>query len=261
MALSSYRDRHMNLDKGAAVRRAVVGAILLSLSTWAMAADVSMAFGEKIPPFCFPETNSGIELEVIGEALAYRGHVLKPHYFSFARVPLAFKSHQVDAVMTDLGEDLSRFGGHYGDPAVLYDNVFITLKERNLTIARPSDLDGLSVVSFQGAIKRYPAWLEPVRKAGRYFELNDQALQVRTLMAGRYDVVLSDRHIFHYFTLELMRSGFSTKLVEEHAFVTPNPQDYRPVFRDAQIRDDFNAGLRRLKESGRYQAIYDKYLK
>lgn len=243
------------------MRWALLGAMLLTLSTGAMAADVSMAFGERIPPFCFPDTNSGIELEVIGEALAYRGHVLKPHYFSFARVPMAFKSNQVDAVMTDLGEDLTHFGGHYGDPAVLYDNVFITLQERNLVITRPSDLDGLSVVSFQGASKRYPAWLDPVRKAGRYFELNDQALQVRTLMAGRYDVVLSDRHIFRYFTLELMRSGTATKLVEEHDFVTPNPQDYRPVFRDPQVRDDFNAGLRHLKETGRYQAIYDKYLK
>src|SRR5437899_1685929 len=96
-----------------------------SLANIAHGEEVSMAFGEKIPPFVFPESNSGIELEVMGAALAYRGHVLKPKYYSFARVPAAFKSGAVEATMTDLGENLRPYGGYYGDPAVLYDNVFI----------------------------------------------------------------------------------------------------------------------------------------
>ena len=70
-----------------------------SLSCAAWAAEVSMAFGERIPPFCFPETNSGIEVDVMREALAYRGHVLKPKYFPFTRVPVAFKAREVDAAM------------------------------------------------------------------------------------------------------------------------------------------------------------------
>ncbi len=225
------------------------------------AAEVSMAFGEKIPPFCFPETDSGIELEVIGAALAYRGHVLKPRYFSFARITVAFKGGEVDAAMTDLGEDMGGWGAHYGDPAVFYDNIFISLKERKLLIKKPADLRGLSVISFVGAAKRYPEWLDEVRKAGRYFEQNDQALQVLTLDRGRYDLVLSDRNIFRYFTLQLkLNRDFHPKAVSEHSFVELNPTDYRPLFRDSKIRDDFNAGLKHLKDSGRFEAIYQKYL-
>ncbi|WP_028102163.1 substrate-binding periplasmic protein [Pseudoduganella violaceinigra] len=235
--------------------------ILALLLRAASAADVSMAFGEKIPPFCFPETDSGIELEVMREALAFRGHVLKPRYYSFARIPVAFKSGEVDAAMTDLGEDMTSWGAFYGNPAVFYDNVFITLKERHLAINRPEDLQGLTVISFAGAAKRYPEWLDAVRKAGHYFEQNDQALQVLTLDRGRYDVVLSDRNIFKYFTLQLkLNKSFRPKPVTEHPFVRLNPMDYRPVFRDSTIRDDFNAGLKYLKESGRFQAIYSKYL-
>lgn len=240
----------------------LLAGIALAVGMSSAAADeVSMAFGEKIPPFCFPESNSGIELEVIGEALALRGHVLRPKYYSFARVPHAFKLRQVDAAMTDLGEDMAPYGGFYGDPAVVYDNVFITLAARNLKISRPGDLNGLTVVSFQGAVKRYPAWLQPLQRSGRYIELNDQALQVRTLNAGRYDVVLSDRHIFRYFSLQLKQQGISLRPVTEHRFVTLDPQNYRPVFRSERVRNDFNAGLRQLKDSGRFQAIYDKYLK
>lgn len=239
----------------------VLGLFSLLLLGPAGAADVSMAFGERIPPFCFPQTNSGIEVEVIGEALAWRGHKLKPQYFPFARVPKAFIDGSVDASMTDLGQDLAAAGGHYGEPAVLYDNVFISLKDRRLVIRKPEDLKGLTVIAFPGAVRRYPQWLDAVKAAGHYTEQNDQAVQVRTLMKGRYDLVLSDRSIFRYFALQFRREGGDLLPVEEHAFTTVNPQDYRPVFRSKQVRDDFNAGLEHLKKTGRYQAIYDRYLK
>ncbi|WP_249383901.1 ABC transporter substrate-binding protein [Chitinivorax sp. B] len=232
----------------------------LVMATRVYGVEVAMAFGEKIPPFCFPATNSGIELEVIGEALAYRGHVLKPRYFPLARVPIAFKSKRVDAAMTDLGINLTATGAYYGDPAVTYDNVLITLLHRQIIISKPEDLQGLRVISFQGAIKRYPAWLNAVKRAGNYFEHNDQAVQVRTLMRGHYDVVLSDRNIFKYFMLQLKHEEGDVLPIQEHSFTTIDPKDYRPVFRSREVRDDFNAGLKHLKETGRYQAIYDKYL-
>lgn len=178
----------------------LLAALMVFVATSTFADEVRMAFGEKIPPFCFPETNSGIEIEVIAEALAVGGgHRLKPVYYPFARVPVAFKAGEVDAAMTDLGEDMQPHGGHYGDPAVFYDNVFITLRSRGLQIRRPEDLKGLSVIAFQGADKRYPEWLGPVKQAGNYHEQNDQSLQVRMLNDGRHDVVLSDRSIFRYF--------------------------------------------------------------
>ncbi|MDM4766253.1 ABC transporter substrate-binding protein [Pelomonas sp. SE-A7] len=243
------------------LRRFWTGLLASLLMPVAAAAEVSMAFGERIPPYCFPQTNSGIELEVIGEALAWRGHKLKPVYFPFARIPIAFKDGTVEAAMTDLGEDMAPFGGHYGDPAVLYDNVFISLKSSKLVIRRPEDLKGLSVISFVGGARRYPQWLDAVKAAGHYTEQNDQAVQVRTLMRGRYDLVLSDRGIFKYFALQFRREGGELLPVEEHAFTKVNPMDYRPVFRSKQVRDDFNAGLEHLKKTGRYQAIYDRYLK
>jgi len=236
-------------------------ALCLFLATPLQAAVVHVAFGEKIPPFCFPETDSGIELDVMREALSFRGHTMVPHYYPFARIPVSFKAGTVDAAMTDLGEDMSGVGGHYGDPAVLYDNVFFTLSERKLSIRKPEDLNGLTVLSFPGGLKRYPQWLDAVKKAGHYYEQNDQALQVLTLDRGHYDVILSDRNIFRYFTLQLKRErSFKRKRVTIHAFVKVDPMNYRPVFHDKQIRDDFNAGLKHMKDNGRIDAIFQQYL-
>ena len=228
--------------------RSLLLILALAWTGAALADDVVMAFGEKIPPYCFPESDSGIELDVIGEALAYRGHRLVPRYFPLARVPLAFRQGEVQAAMTDLGQDLSTQGAHYGEPAVLYRNVLISLQ-------------GLSIVAFQGAAKRYPEWLAASEAAGLYFEQNNQELQVLGLNKGRYDVVLSDQRIYQYFEQLLERTSlFKAKAVTFHPFVEEDPQNYRPLFRSQQIRDDFNAGLRHLKASGRYQAIYDSYL-
>lgn len=236
-------------------------AALLAMSVpSSYAKDVSMAFGEKIPPYCLPETNSGIELDIIREALAFRGHVLKPKYLPFARIPFEFEMGHVDAAMTDTGKDLSTKGGNYADPAVIYDNVLISLKQRNLHIKQPADLNGLSVLSFVGAANRYPDWLAPVKKDGRYFELNDQSRQVLMLNRGRADLVLSDRYIFRYFSRRLQQTEkFIPAAIDEHRFVKLNPMNYRPIFRDEAIRDDFNAGLAQLKKNGRFNEIYKKY--
>ncbi len=42
---------------------------------------------------------------------------------------------------------------------------------------------------------------------------------------------------------------------------TVRRDDYRPLFRDARVRDDFNAGLRHLKATGRFRQIYERYLR
>lgn len=240
--------------------RAILLMLLGSASLTVNAQQVLMAFGEKIPPFCFPESDSGIELEVIGEALAYKGHKLIPRYYPLARVPLEFKMAHVDAAMTDLGAGAQ--GGYFGNPAVLYDNVFVTLSRRALKISKPEDLNGLVVVAFPGALKRYPKWLTAVDQAHNYFEQSNQELQVAGLNKGRFDVVLSDKNIFRYFELQLARNSlFKAKAVDLQSFVEVDPNDYRPVFRSKKVRDDFNLGLAHLKASGRYQAIYDSYLK
>jgi polar amino acid transport system substrate-binding protein len=225
------------------------------------AVELEMAFSHDIPPYIFQQHNNGIEIDIISAALAYKGHSVKPVYFPLGRIPVAFKSRLVDAVMGDIGVDLTEVAGHYANPAVIYDNVFLTLKNKHIKIETPKDLDNLTIISFQGAEKRYPAWLSTANQERRFKGISDQLAQVKLLNHNRYDVVLSDRYIFRYFTKQLQQQGVINQLaITEHAFVQVNPRDYRPVFRDPKIRDDFNLGLQNLKDTGQIQAIYAKYL-
>lgn len=232
------------------------------LTSFTNAKEVYMAFSQEIPPYIFQKLNKGIQIDVISAALAHKGHTLKPLYFPLGRVPIAFKGELVDAVMGDMGVDLKSSGGFYADPAVIYNNVFYTLKSKNLSINKPSDLDELRVVSFQGAENWYPKWLNKVQDEKRLYGISDQLTQVKLLHYERYDVVLSDRYIFKYFVKEMMlMSGLEIHEVDEHKFAEMDPEHFRPVFRDKEIRDDFNLGLAKIKENGQFQSIYDKYIK
>ncbi|WP_235839777.1 hypothetical protein [Cognaticolwellia mytili] len=100
-----------------------------------------MAFSQEIPPYIFQKNDRGIEIDIISAALAYKGHTLKPLYFPLGRIPIAFTNKLVDAAMGDMGVNLETNGGFYADPAVIYNNVFITMKSRKIIIEKPSDLD------------------------------------------------------------------------------------------------------------------------
>lgn len=237
--------------------------LFLIFISGALKADVvRVAFGEKLPPFIIPELNSGIQVEIVREALLVRGHVLKGVYLPMGRIPISFKDRKVDVAMLDVGEDMSIFGSHYGEPPILYDNVFITLKKNNLAIKKPEDLKNLRIMSFIGAQKRYPEWLGNLKINENYVEKNDQSVQPLLLDIGRYDAVLSDRYIFKYYSVQSKKNPrYKNFPVVEHSFTTADPGHYRPVFHDKKIRDDFNFGLKKIRKSGRVRAIYNSYLK
>lgn len=224
---------------------------------------VSVGFGESLPPYCLPGSESGIEVDIFREALAFKGHLLHPQFLPMKRISVEFIKGNLDGAMIDSGVDLAAAaGGHYAEPAVIYDNVFITLSEQHIKIRIPEDLRGLSVLSFPGGLERYPEWLSSVALAGNYRELNDQYLQVEALQNNRFDVVLSDKYIFAYF-MERMQHAQQHPLhaIDEHHVITANALDYRAIFRSEAIARDFEAGLAHLKETGRYQEIFAAYLK
>lgn len=221
-----------------------------------------MAFGDNLPPYILVRSSSGIEVDIVREALAYRGHVLQPMYLPMGRIPVTFTSGKADAIMMDVGQDMQPAGGQYGDAPVVYDNVLFTLARRNLSLKQPADLRKLWVMSFVGAARRYPGWLGPLEHKRYYVEDNNQAVQPLLLALGRYDVVVCDRTIFTYYSRQQQKAdpAFRMPAVDAHVLPAADARAYRPVFRSAAVRDDFNAGLAYLRKTGRYRAIYQRYL-
>jgi hypothetical protein len=79
----------------------------------------------------------------------------------------------------------------------------------------------------------------------------NQAEQVRRFWEGNGSVIVIDRSIFDYFSEEQKHSRDE---VEYHALF-PKITTFKVAFEDAAIRDDFNARLKLLRESGEYRRI------
>lgn len=253
----------MVISKLSLLRLAGIHILLLSVFACAAEAEtVAMAFAENIAPYSFANPDRGIEIDIIAESLAYRGHRLKPHFYPLARVPRAFFNEEIDAATTDLGENLTLQGAYYGDSAVVFHNALISLKDRGYVIESYADTEGLSIISFQGAAKRYPRLAQVIKKTNIFSETAQQQNQVKMLLSGRVDLVLSDVAIFQYYAKILENSDQAlSRDFKVHYIFNENSMNYRPIFKDSKIRDDFNEGLKILKANGRYEAIYGHYLK
>lgn len=224
-----------------------------------LAEDVRMTFGISLPPFVLADQDAGIEVDIAREALAFSGHTLVPVYVPPRRIAHELLNGYVDAAAKDQGIPIEDDGYHYADKAFFLHAAFFVLEDSEIDIQTPSDLDGLQVLAFQNASNHWPEWLQPVVQDGRYAEVVDQELQVKMLQRGRVDVIIADRAIFGYHFKQVREASDvplkSAKLIE---FIEKS-EGYAPIFRSAEIRDDFNAGLRHLIDTGRYDEILAAY--
>lgn len=223
---------------------------LLVCSVQAKDEQVVMLFGRYLAPYVIEKDNSGVELQIIREALASEGYELKPVYAEFGRMSEVFSKTIIDGVHSSAGRELIK-DGFFAEVSVEYHDVFFTLAERNIVIHSPEDLRSYSLLAFQDADKHYPEWLA---KDYSYTETGEQLDQVKLLQLGLVDVVLSDQHIFSYYSkIYQQHSGKSLKPMRLHNFT--GPYQYRPVFKSQEIALALNRGLKKLKSSGRYQAL------
>lgn len=98
-----------------------------------------------------------------------------------------------------------------------------------------------------------------MKDGANYSETADQSLQVKMLHRGRTDVIIADQTIIGYLTKKLVAdTGMEVKPTRIKKFA--QPWGYKPLFGSEELRDQFNDGLKQIIESGKHQAIIDKYI-
>jgi len=93
-----------------------------------------------------------------------------------------------------------------------------------------------------------------------YTELASQRTQNLMFWHGRAQVIIVDKTIFLWYRKELASQVDTSAEVEFHN-IFPRHTHFQVAFKDRQVRDDFNDGLRQLRKSGRYQQLVDAYIK
>lgn len=222
----------------------------------ASAQQLLIATSSSIPPFVIAE-DRGIVIEIMREALAPAGYTP-----SFLFAPNRRVSHELEQGSVDGVYNLalnSIEGVHYSAPVIEYQNVAVTLTSAAIRLDSLQQLRGLRVAAFQNA----PGFLGKefgalVKSHTAYQEVANQRSQLSLLFKGDVDVIILERRIFEYFLEQRRLAGADTQPVTFHTLFPPAAR--YAAFREQHIREKFNDGLARLKESGRYQEIIHRYL-
>jgi polar amino acid transport system substrate-binding protein len=242
-----------------------IGASVL-VAPIAQAKEVKVLFSFAIPPYVMKDAGgteaSGFEYEIVKAALAAKGHTIKPVFIAMGAIPKMLKEQQADGAQRGSPDLKEADGFFYADePAVTYQDVAITLKKNNLAVNSAADLKGKSVSTFQGASNFLgPDFAAAVKGNPNYTETSDEKRRVMQLYANGVQVYVGDINVYKYYKASASGVDTGQEVAVHKIFAPSNQQFNNPVFRDKQIRDDFNAGLKQIKGNGQYKQIIKKYL-
>jgi polar amino acid transport system substrate-binding protein len=239
-------------------RLALATALFAWAATPATAREVTVAVGLFLPPYVIADEWRGLEFDIVKRSLELAGHSIKPHATYLARVAKELDQGIVDAAMPTQPQQGAR--AFYSDWHVQYRNFAITLKSKDIRIGDVKDLAGHSIVAFQEAVNYLGPEFQTMAKANpNYREEARQVVQPVLLFLGRTEVVVADRMIFNWFASspEVRDKADVRQAVTYHGIFPPTR--YHVAFRDPSLRDDFNRGLKDLRDSGEYDRIVASY--
>lgn len=238
----------------------------LAMTAPVQAKEVKFLFSFALAPYVINDGGgkeaSGFELETIKAALALKGHTVKPVFMAMGAIPKMLRELQADGAQRGSPELKEADGFYYADePTVVYTDAAMTLKKNGLAIASVADLKGKSIVTFQGASNFLgPDYAAVVKGNDKYSEIADEKRKILQLYAGGAQVYIGDINVFKFYKAGISGADMTQEVVF-HKIFTPSAQLHNnAVFRDKQLRDDFNAGLKQLKASGEYKKIFKKYV-
>ncbi len=167
------------------------------------------------------------------------------------------KNGRIDAAANIFGSDVK---GYMSEPLFRFTDVAVTLKSRNFTIRQISDLKGKSLVTYEGAKNLWgPEFRKMAETCSVYTEVPEPITQAKMIAKGRYEVSVGDIYIFLHSLRVWSDKKYKPEQFDFHPII---PDIYTQMgFRDKKVCDDFNRALREIKKSGKYGALYEKYLR
>jgi len=217
--------------------------------------EVEVLVGMDKPPYVNSANDSGFEVDLVRAILSDMGHSAKVLYLPYGRTTKVINQGAVDIALT-LTPSHAVSKDILSNPYIAYQNVAITRSDRKLHVDSIESLKTKSVVAFQTATSVLGKTLEATLSSQpTYLEMAKQERQVEMLMLGSVDVAVMDRNIFSYFKLNDDRYK-SDDVVFHELFPIST---YRAAIPNEELREAFNHNLSVIIESGRYQALLEKY--
>lgn len=221
--------------------------------------EIVIALGNFEPLFSTPDSPAlfkdlidGVYQFIPNRKITYR------YMLSNARLVMDLNVQTVDGAANIFTSD--EISGCITQPIFGYSDVAISKKDHYFHVDDIDALSEFSVVSYQRATKLLgPKYKSSVSNALFYKEVPNPDEQAKLLATGLVDVSIGDKYVF----LQSLKSWSKGK-ADANDYVIHDI--FKPVassmgFIQQRHCDEFDQALAKFKESGGYQAVYDKHLK
>ena len=256
-----YEDKDVRkgiVNKRVVARLGLVLAGFCGLLPAVQAKEVSIGAGS-FAPYYQPENNSGIFLDIITAVFEEMPGVEPKFVFaiSVGDILRNYQAGRMDAV-SNLFDSVVAVGCR-SEPVFRFSDVAISKLKDSRKLERVADLEGLNIVAFEGAKGFLGEEYARYTQSDSYLEVGKQQLQPRLLLSERYDVNVGDLYIFLHGLQKITKPKVSPSEFKVHRLF---PQiSTRMGFRDESLCPLFNTALAKVKASGEYERIYQRYLK
>lgn len=229
---------------------------LLLLTAWSINAKPLIIATSEGPPHMINDVHHGIDLDIIEGVLNRLGHEVEYQFMGLKRAEREVKMGRAD-VTAPIFMQSDTYGSYISSAIVQYQPMVFSLKKSNFSPTSILDLQGHSVVTFQGAPGYFGVDFEVVAEGKRYKEFTDMAAIAELLVKGRYDFAVLDKYIFYYY-YRLNNKNRDVSIFTEHKLIPPVPASVS--FHNEALRDDFNRALPEFMETEQYKQIFERYL-
>lgn len=239
------------------------------LATWlvphASASELKIAFAGDRAPFCFRKDNveQGIEIDLLTRIMGEAGHQIKVVTIPKIRLIKAVKENEVDAAASVQNNNENPL--FFSETYLEFQNLVISKTSSAIELTHLEDLKNYSFVIWQDGWRNLGPEFEAQYRpdaAGNfpknYYQAYSQLNQNKMFWANRVQLIIVDKTIFEHYKQQLSKE-FDTKVAITYHDIFKIKTPYSVVFSDPALRKQFNAGLRKLRASGEYQKIIDRY--
>lgn len=244
-----------------AIRFRSVLMTLLSLVSLSLGASELTILSPDLPSQSEPG-GVGRDSEIVATVLEQCGYQPQFQVLPFGRHLRSFSDLPTVDAVTTVSDDQS-LPGYASLAYVWYQNGASMLESSESKPYSVGQLRGLRVVAFANAAEILGIE-HLIGTFSEYQELANQRLHSSMLYFRRVDVVLSDGLIFSEINKRLAEDPkFASRFdMREPILFTPlfDPEPYHMVFRDKNVRDNFDRCFRKLEGQGVIRSINVKYV-
>ena len=211
------------------------------------------------PPFEYTDDNGdfvGIDVDILAAVAEDQGFEYELQSLGFDAALAAVESGQADGMIagmsiTEKRKEIYDFSDEY------YDSTVCAAVKEDAEYTSLDDIKGQTVVVKTGT--QSALWAEEIKDE---YELelvykDDSAMMYQEVLSGNAAACFEDFPVMAYG----VQQGNGMKLLVENQESYATPYGFAvKKGENAELLEKFNAGLKNIKDSGKYQEIVDKYL-